>query len=233
MDAYTPAGSNPKALKILKSTDPSTGKKTYYYLSTAQRWALIAAFERRRHPHRVGIERQQQLYLGPSSPRPRPPTRSWTWARATTDPSTGVTITTTQVTSSSAAVQVAFGPQPCAGEPSAALSPATSQWVPGGTTINYAVTVTNNDSAGCSMSDFNSEATVTDSTGNRSVDGPSVSRQHVDDRPGSNASTSLAVTSPTSASDGFYSIAVTATNSKYNNETARFWRRTSSRVGLT
>lgn len=32
MDAYESVGTNPKALKILQSTDPSAGKRTYYYL---------------------------------------------------------------------------------------------------------------------------------------------------------------------------------------------------------
>jgi M6 family metalloprotease-like protein len=36
IDAYELAGSGPSALKILKSTDPTTGAKTWYYLETRQ-----------------------------------------------------------------------------------------------------------------------------------------------------------------------------------------------------
>src|SRR5438552_18588871 len=32
LEPYESIGANSKALKILKSTDPTTGKKTYYYL---------------------------------------------------------------------------------------------------------------------------------------------------------------------------------------------------------
>jgi hypothetical protein len=36
LETYESAGSGPKALKILKSTDPSTGKRTWYYVESRQ-----------------------------------------------------------------------------------------------------------------------------------------------------------------------------------------------------
>jgi hypothetical protein len=36
LDLYESAGSNPKALKILKSTDPTTGNGTWHYVEYRQ-----------------------------------------------------------------------------------------------------------------------------------------------------------------------------------------------------
>jgi len=36
IDPYESAGTNPKALKVLKSTDPTTGSKTWYYIEYRQ-----------------------------------------------------------------------------------------------------------------------------------------------------------------------------------------------------
>lgn len=222
MDAYEPVGSNSKALKIVKSTDPSTGKKTYYYLEYRAKSGFDGGLSSGVVAHTGSESSANSSYTWDLFPTTS--TTDWVLDVGQTynDSNAAITMTTTQLTSSSAAVQVTFGPVPCVqANPSMALSPSTSQWVSGGTTVNYTVTVTNNDNAGCSASDFNLQATVYDSN-NNVVSGWTIAfgSNSLTISPGSSGSTGLAVTSPKSATDGFYTIPVTATNSKYANETA-------------
>jgi uncharacterized membrane protein len=124
------------------------------------------------------------------------------------DPDSGVTIAPVSVSSNSATVSVSFGALACVpANPTLALSPSQSQWVQPGAAVTYTVTVTDNDNAGCTASSFNMQATAP--SGWTTVFGSST----LTISPGSSASTTLTVTSPASATSGFYNIGVMAANS--------------------
>lgn len=124
------------------------------------------------------------------------------------DADAGVTMTLLSMDSTGASVSVTFAPQPCVqANPSVALSPSGTEWVMPGSTVNYTVTVTNNDSSGCSASSFNLSAGVpagfTASLGSSSLSAS----------PGASVSMSLQVTSSPTVAEGLYTITAMATNS--------------------
>jgi uncharacterized repeat protein (TIGR01451 family) len=91
--------------------------------------------------------------------------------------------------------------------PTLALSPSATQWVTPGGTLTYNVLVTNNDNSGCSASTFNLSTTLP--SGWTASFGSSA----LTINPGAGASTTLLVTSPTTAAAGSYTITVKATDS--------------------
>jgi uncharacterized membrane protein len=97
-----------------------------------------------------------------------------------------------------------------------------SQWVQAGTTVSLTVSVTNNDNAGCTASTFPLQATVpTGWTATFTASALTLS-------PGASAATTLQVTSPATAADGFSTIGVSATN----NANATYAASTSATVVL-
>jgi len=211
LDPYESAGTNAKALKILKSTDPTTGKSTWYYVEF-RRPAGFDGFISGNSNVMNGV----MIHMGTDSAGYNylldltPDTSSWSDAaldsgRSYNDPGSNVTISTVSVSNSGASVSVAFGPQPCmAANPSLTMSPA-SVWVSGGAVVNYQLTVTNNDT-GCSASNFSVRATVP-AGWSATLDNPLVTIN-----PGSSATVNLSVASPVSALDGYYTIAANAAN---------------------
>jgi hypothetical protein len=128
LEAYELASPGPKALKILKSTDSTTGAKTWYYVEARQPLGFDSVLNTTAST--VGIvstiPNGVLLHLGtessPNSSRlldmsPVTDTSIWDWlvdapllvGQSFTDPATGMTITTAWVTSTEAAVTVSFG----------------------------------------------------------------------------------------------------------------------------
>ena len=114
IDVYELSGSTPKALKILKSTDPSTGKRTWYYVESRQALgfdAFLAGLT-------TNVVNGVLIHIGTESSGDSsdlinitPTTSSW-WdpalvaAQSFNDPSAGVTITAESVTATGASVTV-------------------------------------------------------------------------------------------------------------------------------
>jgi len=215
LDPYETSGSNPKALKILKSTDATSGKKTWYYVefrrpigfdsfissnSSAMNGVVV-------HTGTEGYSFDEYLL------DMTPATSSFgdgalVVGRSYTDAGTNMTITPLSVGSSGASVMVSFGPQPCVrANPTLTISPSTSQWVSPGTTINYTVALTNFDTAACASSTFDLHANVPIGW-SALFDTSSVTLSA-----GQSANTTLRVTSPTSTANGYYNIGVDAVNS--------------------
>jgi C1A family cysteine protease len=98
--------------------------------------------------------------------------------------------------------------------PTVTLSPSTTQSVPPGSMVTYTASVTNNDNSGCPATTFNLSRTVpsgwTGSFGSSSLT----------INPAASASTTLLVTSPTTAPGGSYTITVRATDSAASTYTA-------------
>lgn len=129
-----------------------------------------------------------------------------------TDPVTGLNIQLQSITSTSATVNVFTGGTACVrANPTISISPSQSQWVSAGTKVSYSVTVTNHDNSGCTNSTFTLAATVPGAGWTANFGQSALTLG-----PGASASTSLDVTSPSSAQDAFYTISVKATNSTYS-----------------
>jgi hypothetical protein len=125
LEAYELAGSDPKALKILKSTDPSTGKRTWYYVQSRQAIGFdagLAAANSNVLSSNIlngllihfGTESYGHSYLLDMNPGSgdtiyldwRDP--ALTVGQTFTDPDAGVSVTTEWVTPTQAGVTVQF-----------------------------------------------------------------------------------------------------------------------------
>ena len=139
-----------------------------------------------------------------------PATSSWydpalTTGQSYADASAGITLTPVWANSTNAGVNVSFGPLQCVKvAPGIAISPSQSPWVQAGTTVTYTVTVTNNDTSGCSASTFTVTASVPESWSVTYGGSPMTLA------PGATASVTVNVTSSAAATSGFYTINNTA-----------------------
>lgn len=121
----------------------------------------------------------------------------------------GITLTTQWTDTSQALVSVDFGggsatPTCTRSAPSVSVSPGQSTWLAAGSSFSYTVSVTNQDSSGCASSSF-SLSPVKPSGWSASLGSASLSLA-----PGASASTTLQVTAPSTAGDGFYSVGASA-----------------------
>jgi M6 family metalloprotease-like protein len=121
LETYELAGAGPNAIKILKSTDPTTGAKTWYYVEARQAvgfdaFMANASSENETNGVLVHIGTEGNGNTGDLLDM-TPATPSYYWwfdpsiavAQTFADPTAGVTITTAWVTSNEAAVSVQFG----------------------------------------------------------------------------------------------------------------------------
>lgn len=214
VDTYETPGTNPKALKIPKSTDPTTGQKTWYYVEYRQAVGFDSFLSAN-----LNVLNGVVIHLGTDSNSNSsylldltPGTTSWNdpalvLGQSFSDTNAGVIITPVSMTASSAAVQVTMTPQPCVrANPTVTVSPSQSQWVPAGTMVNYTISVTNTDGSGCASSTFALGDTVP--AGWTALLGtPSLALS-----PGAAGSAGLQVTSPGGTPDGFYKVTETASN---------------------
>jgi Gametolysin peptidase M11/NPCBM-associated, NEW3 domain of alpha-galactosidase len=214
------AGTGPKALAILQSTDATTGQQTWYYVEYRQALGFDAFLATNSHVlngvvvHTGSPSNSDSSYLLDMTPASA--SQYWSdWSdpaldvgQSFYDPTSGVTIAPVSVSSTGAAVSVSFGSPACVGaNPTVALSPSQSQWVQPGTTVPFTVSITNNDSTSCAASTFSLQDVVpTGWTGAFTTSQMALS-------PGASASTTLQVTSPATAADGFYTSTAIATDS--------------------
>jgi len=214
VDAYETQGSASKGLKILKSVDSVTGNRTWYYAEHR----TVSGFDGSLLPY--GVQNGVVVHLGTEGDGSQnylldmtPSTMSWYDSSLNAglgfnDPAMGITITTVSADSTAAWVQVDLTSQSCShANPTVTVTPGASQWLRSGTTFNYAVTVTNNESGGCSASNVNLQASVP-AGWSAYYSAPLLSSA-----PGGSATTNLSVTSPVGTRDGNYSIGSTAVNS--------------------
>lgn len=209
IDSYELPGTNPKAIKILKSTDPTTGYRDWYYVERRQALGFDNSFSTN-----ANLMNGVVIHTGSeSSPDTSflldmtPETASWFdpalgAGQSFYDPTAGVTISVLSADSAGASISVAFGtPQCVPAHPLVSLS-APSQAVPAGTTVSYTLTIKNND-FGCGTSTFNLQGAVpvgwtADLASSVSIDA------------GATQSLSFRVTSPFNTSAGSYGISATA-----------------------
>ena len=199
-----------KALKILKSVDPATGMRTFYYLELRQGIGYDAFMS-----GWVNVMNGVVIHTGSeSSGRDgylldmTPETASWydpalTAGRSFADPNAGISVTTISAGATGATVSIVMDPGTCTpASPGVTLSPGAPAAVTAGTTLAYAVTVMNNDAPGCPATTFALSQTAP-AGWTATLDASSVSLA-----PGAAWTTTMRVTSPGNALGGTYSLSV-------------------------
>jgi hypothetical protein len=230
LEPYETNGSGAKALKALQSVDEVTGETTSYYVEYRQALGFDGFIADNSNIdggnvlngvviHRGGASDGNTSNLLDMTPESSPfydrEDPALTVGATFSDPDSGITITTDWVDAGGATVSVSVGPLPCSlANPEVALSPAESLWVEAGTLVTYTVTVTNKDSAACSTTRFDLLSAVPSGWTT------SFASAAFDLAPGASGTTTLDVTSPAAAADGFYNITVTAENSTDSTYTA-------------
>ncbi|SDH69211.1 NPCBM-associated, NEW3 domain of alpha-galactosidase [Pseudomonas benzenivorans] len=127
----------------------------------------------------------------------------------------GMTLTTQWSDASQALVSVDFSggsstPTCTRSTPAVSVSPGQSTWLAAGSSYTFTVSVTNKDSSGCTSSSF-SLSPVKPSDWSASLGSTSLSLA-----PGASSSTTLKITSPSAAADGFYDVGASATANGLN-----------------
>lgn len=213
----SPGSSNPQALKVLKSVDSTTGKKSWYYLERRQAIGFdswLSGYNNIQNGvliHTGSESSGNSSYLLDMTPDKTVWWEDWndpalTASQSFTDPEAGVTIRTLWANNTGAAVAITLGsvapetPSCVRANPTIALSPTRSQWVSPGSKVIYTLQVTNTDSDNCPASTFALRPTIL--RGWKTVLGSST----LTVSPGNQASTSLSVTSPSVIADGFYPV---------------------------
>ena len=222
INSYEASGSGPKAIKILKSTDPTTGAKTWYYLEARQAVGfdsfLADSFYYTQNEttgvlFHIGTDGNGNvgdlLDMTPSTAT----SSGWldnslTVGQSFQDSAASLAITVTDVSSAGATVQVTLnGSAACTTtNPTVSVSPSQSQQVTAGTPVTFTMSVKDNDSSSCGAATFNlGDVVPTGWSGVWNTATLALS-------PGKSASATLTVTSPVGSTDGSYSVAASATN---------------------
>ncbi len=213
IDNYETVGSNPKAVKVLKSTNPITGARDWYYIEHRQAIGFDGDLAGNANVvsgvviHSGSEASADTSYLLDMTPA----TSSWfdpalSIGQTFEDPDSGVTISVLSADSAGATISVTYNaPQCLPANPSVSLSSSPAAVQPG-VTATYNLTITNNDS-GCSTASFSLQPSVP-AGWTTNLPGALVSIA-----PKSSATLSLQVTSAATASSGSYSITVTAAHS--------------------
>ena len=202
IEPYETRTSKPKGLKIPQGVNAS-GQKTWYYV------------EYRQAIDNASLKNGVLVHLGTSGSGNTsylldmtPETASWSDAalaagRSYHDPDAGVTITPVVVDATGATIDVKFDGVTCMrGVPTVTMSPSQSQWLAAGATATFTASVTNNDNTGCAPSTFSLQDVVPSGwVGN-------LGNASMTLAPGATGSTTLSVTSPSSALGGFYTVSV-------------------------
>jgi hypothetical protein len=222
LSPYELPGGNAKALKVLKSVDPTTGKKTWYYVERRQAigfdgWLTSYGNVQNGVLIHTGSESGgNSSYLLDMTPAATVWWLDWNdpalaTGQSFTDPHAGLTIRTLWANSNGAAVSITLGsvapetPICVRANPTISLSPTRSQWVSPGSKVSYTLQVTNTDSGNCPASTFALRADILKGW-KMALGSPTLTIA-----PGNQVSTSLSVTSPSVIPDGFYPIEVEVT----------------------
>ena len=216
---YEPTDSNAKTLKVLKFTNPITGLSYFYYIEYRQPLgfdSFISSMANQNETNGVVVHLAEQEVPYSSDLLDMTPKSSvyFDWndvalvvGASYSDPDAGVVITTQSVNTSGATVSISVTKPSCARAlPAISISPPQAGPVLPGTTVNYTVSVSNNDSSSCGNSTFNLQSSIAYGwTANLSSSQLTLS-------PGASSSTSLSVTSGSNSVNGSNPIGITATN---------------------
>lgn len=217
IETYETRSAGVKALKLLKSVDPATGQKTWYYFEYRQPVGFDVSLTsagnlakglliRTGTVASSGFATSLLLDTTPGSNSVNAydvMDGALAVGRSFTDADAGVTITLVSADSTGAVVDVTLGgqaaPQCIRTAPTLALSGPIAP-VAAGTANAYTVTLSNRDSAACGATSFNVASNVP-SGWNASLAATTLSIGA-----GVSASTTLTVTSPVTAAAGNYAV---------------------------
>jgi M6 family metalloprotease-like protein len=216
---YELADSNAKALKALKFNNPTNGLSYFYYIEYRQPLgfdSFISSMADQNETNGVVVHLAEQGVPNSSDVLDMTPKSStyFDWndvalvvGASYSDPDAGVTITTESANSSGATVSISLTKPSCVRAlPAISISAAQAGPVLAGTTVNYTVSVSNNDSSSCGNSTFNLQSAIPYGwTAN-------LSNSQLTLSPGARSATSLSVTSGSNSVNGPDSIGLTATN---------------------
>jgi hypothetical protein len=208
VDAMSIPGTNPKALRILKSTDGS-GNRTWYYVEMRNQTGFDGSVGRAVLVH-TGSEStgnsSMQIDLQPASGEQD---LALDQGQTFTDTAIGLSIATVSLGSGGASISVTYPGAPCTmRSPSLSLSPgsiATTAETP----VSFTLTVRNNDDTACQAAEMVVNAGVPSGWN------VSVSPYQLTLAPGASGTAQLTVTAPAGSSGSFSvsgSVARTTTN---------------------
>lgn len=220
IQAYAaPGGTLPKALKVRRGTDATTGAALWYYIEYRQplghdaALAALSGFNVLRGLVVRSVSEGDGNSTAWLDVTPGSSTfDDWSdaalgFGQSYVDAAGGVTIVAVAGDGSTAQLDVTLNAATCThAVPTIGLT-GPAQSVPAGSTVAYALSLVNKDSPGCPASAFDLRAALP-AGWSASWGAATVLLQ-----PGASASTTLAVTSPVNAPAGSQAIAVTATNS--------------------
>lgn len=213
VEPYAQMTAGPKALKILKSVDPATLKRTYYYVEYRRGVGFDASLT-----NNASLAGGVVIHTGSEASANSseildmtPETSSWTdpalpVGRAFYDATSGVTITTLSTGTTGATVDVRLGTLACVAAPPEIVSNRVAASGLAGSTVSYALTVRNMSGAACAPATF--AVTATAPGGWTSAVSPAT----VTLAPGATGTVTLQVTSAAAATEGTYAVAATATD---------------------
>ncbi|WP_432471298.1 Ig-like domain-containing protein [Amphritea sp. HPY] len=230
LSPYAQTGNTPKALKALKSTDPVTGNRTWYYIEYRQPVGFDSELVNRGIVDtnnvfngvtvHIGTENEGNssylLDMTPGSEFIDMKDAALTVGNLFSDSSSNITIATDSANSSQAQVSLSGGSAPVCtrANPTISVTPGESPWVAAGTAVDYQVTVTNRDSSACSNSTYNLSSTGLSGWNSN------FSNSALNLAPGNSSTAILTVTSSATAADGFYNFTVTANSNGYSANSA-------------
>jgi len=223
---YETSDANPKALKILKSTDPTTGLSTWYYIEYRQPLGFdVFTYGVLNNSISNGVVVHIATDSSPNSSDllDMTPASStyYDWydvalavGQSFSDPTSSVIITTAWTDGTSAGAGVTLTqPGSVRANPSVSASP-TSQSGTAGAALASTVTLLNNDSSSCTTSSFPLTAALP--TGWSGA----FATQSLSIAPGASASITLTVTSPVGAGASNYTLGIGAANAAATNYTS-------------
>jgi MG2 domain-containing protein/alpha-galactosidase-like protein/gametolysin peptidase M11 len=240
LDPYETTGTNPKALKILKSTDPTTGAQTYYYVEYRQ--ALGVNGVSYYYPNASNVLNGVLVHTGTSADANSSelldlhPPETFPWVQPGLDvgetffdPAAGVGLAIESATGTGALVAVTLGgtPPPTVA-PTLSPTPApTATLAPTPTCVRANPSVALSPASQTTFPGMTTSYTVTVANVDNSGCGASsftlqatvpsgwmgtLASSSLSLSPGASASTTLQVTSSPSALGGSYAITVSATD---------------------
>ncbi|MGD2138197.1 MAG: NEW3 domain-containing protein [Gammaproteobacteria bacterium] len=219
LEASAAQSQGAKALRVPRDVDPATGQTRWYYLEYRKALGFDSFLANSRYG--ASVTNGVVFHLGkdgdPNSSAlldMTPNSLQFDWddmalsaGTSFTDAASGATIVLEQVDSGGATVSVDLGTGACIHRnPAVTLAPSEGPWVNAGTPVDYVVTVTNNDSDACGASTFDL-ATVAPAGWNTELDASILQIGA-----GANATVTMIVTSPQTATEGFHDITVTASS---------------------
>lgn len=213
----------PKALKILRSTDPVTGQKTWFYVEYRQPIGydrILAGRGNLTTGVQVRTGTIGSNYVATSLALDMTPNSS-SWigvdfidgaldaGKSFTDAASGITISLVAADASGATIDVSLGsaqaPTCARAAPTLSLTGANTA-VAAGSAVSYSISLSNKDSAACTATTFSlAKSLPAGWSGALATASLSLS-------PGASGTTTLSVTSPSGASAGGYDVGVGASS---------------------